>query len=235
MAITLKDSGTTTGTGNGSGVHLNTLATGDAVFVMFALGAATTNRMTVTDSNSNTYTRLLSINGAATSTICLEVWACLATTNLSNTTSWTFTNAGTDVWAATYFIVGGLAATNSLDRTASNAANAATTGDSTTTAATRQANEIVLGFFAQQNNRPPTAGSGYSQVNQAANGTTATAFTEYKVVAATGTQQATCTWDLSSNYVGAVMTFADTAIASGLAPVRKGRPLTQAVHRAGSY
>lgn len=214
MAYTLNESLSFTGTGTATSVHQNTTASNMLLAVSIAVGVGTAGRIsTVTDSSSNVYTK---IDSSAGNGLDNELWVC-SNGSITNATTLTITpTVGTDVWAAIWALFTSGTTTNAFDRlgTATTGANTSTSATAST-AATRNATEIVIAYASQANNRPFNAGSGFTSVTQGANGATAETFMEYMNVSTTGTQTATTSWDLGSAYVFNLATFSDTAIAGG--------------------
>lgn len=93
------------------------------------------------------------------------------------------------------------------------------TGSSLTTAATAataQADELIIGAFSHDNNTPTiTAGSGFTLRQSVANSSTSIGIAlEEKIVSATGTQTAAITYTTSQNNAGIVATFKASAVAT---------------------
>jgi trimeric autotransporter adhesin len=210
MAFSVTDNLSFTGTGTNSSTHLNNVANGDASIIGIATGLSATGAISsVTDSQGNTYVRAGQYAGTL---IEVELWYSLNAT-LDNTTTITVTPAvGTTVWSAVWCVVSGVATTSAFDVTAGTSGTSGTSSNSGSTSTTSDANEIIFGLAGQANNRPFSAGSGYTSINQTANTNLAEVFLEYKIVSATGSYNATASWDLSSNWAMGVFTFGDTAI-----------------------
>ena len=203
MAFTLTDSLSFTGTGTVSSVHLNTVTNYSASIVAIASNGAITS---VTDSKGNVYTSTVNTSNAGLFTYEFHSFYAV----LDTTTTITVTpTVGTTVWSATWQLVsGGL---NTLDKS-STSFGTGTAITSGATATTTTATEFVFGFGAQANNRPWTVGSGYTSIQQAANGTTASVFSEYQNVSSTGAQTATASIDLSNAWVFGVATFSSVTL-----------------------
>jgi hypothetical protein len=214
MAFTLKDNLTFTGTGTQSSVNLNTLTNGDAAFVGVAVNQGTTNRLTsVGDSSGNTYSKAGSFTNGSNAEI--ELWYKVNGT-LNNGTTWTVTPSnGAYIWSASVYIFSGLGTAGVFDKSAGNFGTGTSNVDSTSTTTTTNASELVIGLGGGPHNRPWSVGSGFSNINQAANGTNASVFSEYKSVAATGTYNATASIDISNAWVMGVFTFTDAALSGG--------------------
>lgn len=209
MAFTLKDNLSFTGTGTNSSVHLNNVANGDTSFVAVCVNQGSTNQLTsVTDSKGNTYTRAGSYAGTSNE---VELWYALNATLDTGTTVTVTPSNGAFVWGAVWAVFSGVATSNAFDKTAGNNGNG-TTADSGNAATTSNTNDLIIGAFGQANNRPYNTGTGFSNINQAANGTSAECFMEYKTVSATGAYNATATFDITSNWSAGVFSFADTPI-----------------------
>lgn len=103
----------------------------------------------------------------------------------------------------------GLAASSSIDKNTS-ATGTGTSMSSGATAATTQADELVIGWGtnATPNNTNYSAGSGFAMPVQEPDGVNGgTGFYEYKIVSATGTQTATATHADNVGWFIAVATF----------------------------
>lgn len=213
MAFAIKDSLGFTGTGTSTSVHMNNVANGDTLFLCIAVNSTSTNRVAITDSAANTYTRAGSFAGTLIEVECFYVFNAV----VNNTTTCTITpTVGTDIWAASWFSVSGFG-TNTLVTAFDKKAGASGLGtalDSTATATTAYAHEFVLGVNGQANNRSWTAGTGYTQIGSQGNGTSAGIQTQWKEVSATGTYNETASLDVTSNWVAGVFTFTDTAAAA---------------------
>jgi len=232
MAFTLKDNLSFSRTGTGSSVHLNNLANGDAVFVGVAVNQGITNALTsVTDSSSNTYTRAGSYTNGSNQEI--ELWYKVNGT-LNNGTTYTVTPAvSTYIWDASVFIFSGLGTAGVFDQKAGNFGTGTTNVSSGASPTTSNASELIIGIGGGPHNRPWSAGTGFTSINQAANGTNASIFAEYKTVASTGAQTATASIDISNAWVMGVFTFTDAAIVAALSS--KVIQIKQAVNRASTY
>jgi hypothetical protein len=232
VAFTLKDNLTFTGTGTATCVHLNNLANGDASFVGIAVNQGSTDRLTsVTDSASNTYTKAGSYTNS--SNIEIELWYCINAT-LNNSTTVTITpSSGTYIWSASWFIFSGAGTSGAFDKKAGASGTGTTNIDSGATATTSNASELIIGIGGGPHNRPWSAGTGFTSINQAANGSNASVFAERKTVSSTGTQNATASIDISNNWVMGVFTFTDAAIVAAL--TSKVIQIKQAVNRSNTY
>lgn len=157
----------------------------------FTSGA--TNVSSVTDNKSNTYTRITGVDGVGNGCT-LELWYAYNVTGgagLVATANFTVNSRCTII--AQEF--SGILTTDPLDKSSSlfQTPGTGTTYTSTATAATTQADELVVGFVADANGgHTYVAGSGYSNMNNSGAGGTPSGM-ESKVVSSTGVQTATAT------------------------------------------
>jgi hypothetical protein len=105
--------------------------------------------------------------------------------------------------------VSGLLTSSVLDQSGSNFQTGATAATVSTSAATSTANEFVFAYFARNNGSGTwTAGAGYGNTKASPNTSAATdAFSEGKIVSATGTQTATATASASDGLTSIIATF----------------------------
>jgi hypothetical protein len=232
LAFTLKDNLTFSGTGTQSSVHLNTLTNGDAAFIGIAVNQGIINAISsVGDSSSNVYQRAGSYTNGSNQEI--ELWYKINGT-LNNGTTWTVTPANSGyIWSASVYIFSGLGTAGVFDKKAGSFGTGTTNVDSTSTATTLNASELIIGLGGGPHNRPWSAGSGFSSINQAANGSNASVFSEYKSVAGTGAYNATASIDISNAWVFGAFTFTDAALPASIP--NKVIQLRQAVNRANTY
>lgn len=203
QAYSVKDNNTFTFTTSGSSVHMNTVFTGDALVLGCAINNSSTGRIsTVTDSNSNTYTKAGTYGGT---NIEVELWYALNAT-VNNGTTVTVNAQTGDQGACVWYDVQGLSASGAFDLKAGSSGTG-TSLDSTATAQTKYTSEILFGVNGQANNRAWTAGSGYTQISSTGNGSAAGVQTEYKTVSSPGTYNATASLDTSSNWASGVFGF----------------------------
>lgn len=161
---------------------------------------------TPTDSQGNTYTLAVAKNPGTSGTPS-QTNIYYAVAGSSGTLTVTATQNATDCLHLHLYEVSGV---NTLDKTGSNYQSTPTTAATvSTSAATTQANECVIAFFASNNTSGTwTAGSGYSNLESTPNsGSGTSAATEDKIVSATGTQTATATLSSSDVITSAIATF----------------------------
>ncbi|MFI4972169.1 MAG: beta strand repeat-containing protein, partial [Hyphomicrobiales bacterium] len=105
--------------------------------------------------------------------------------------------------------VSGLVTSSVLDKTGSNYQTGATAATVSTSAATTAANEFVFAYFGKNNGSGTwTAGTGYGNTKASPNTGSATdAFSEDKIISATGTQTATATASASDGLTSVIATF----------------------------
>ena len=169
------------------------ITTGNKVIVWAALTAA--EDASLADDNTHTWTEIVDSIGSVHR---IKVWI----TTAAATGSQAFT-LSTNLIYATITVVeySGLTA-SPFDKTAGADHTSTTSLASGTTAATTEANELILGFFTN-NASTYTAGSGFTKRLPAG---TAGIATEDKLVSSTGTQQATMTAGTSGSGRGVVVT-----------------------------
>lgn len=158
--------------------------TGNAILV--AVGTANASFLTVssiTDSQSNTYVKLLT----KTNTIDAELWAAYNITGGTNTVTVHFSGSGNAAEVVAQEFSG--ISSSPLDASTSNSGSS-TNSTSGTTANTTQTEELVVAFTVLQSNVAITAGSGYSNIkNDHGSGSISLAM-ESAVVSSIGTQSA---------------------------------------------
>lgn len=178
------------------------LTTGNTVILLQGLSVSTTACSTPTDAH-NTYTAVSGTPFDNVTRLC--AWLTVATATATETIACTQAN-NTPNMACTAAQYSGLAATPTVDKTAS-AANVATTVYTTgTTAATTQAVELVVGLFSEgANDSGLTPGTGYT-IRRSDTRTGITTILEDKNVIATGTQTASISNLINSTGGGFILT-----------------------------
>ena len=104
--------------------------------------------------------------------------------------------------------ISGLVTSSVLDQTGSNYQSSATAGTVSTSAPTTTANEFVLAYFGRDNGSGTwTAGIGYGNTLSSPITGSADAFSEDKIISATGTQTATATSSATDALTSVIATF----------------------------
>lgn len=223
MAISfLKSISGTSTTNNPTSSFSGGTSAGSLIVVTAETDAGVASYLTgITDTQGNTYSRITSnLFGSGTGTV--EAWYAKGVAGGATTTltfGWTAAGASNVSWVGQEFA--GCDTSAPLDKFTTLVEGASTAPLSGTSAATTQADELVVGFFGHTGaTTTATAGSGYS--NLVKNGvSTAWAFQESKIVAATGTQQAGATLGASRTWAAILATFKG-ATAGGSALSRTG-------------
>lgn len=214
--------GTTSGTSHT--VTWGSDTTTGNLFVASIMVGGASSVSSITDSQSNTWTKITSLTG--TSTVTLEIWY---SKNITGGTTPTITiNHSNQQANSIVREFSGLDTASPLDKSAI-AAGIGGSPSSGATATTTSANELVVGFAADIVNAG-TVGAGYSNLlRQQKAGTTMSAYIEGKTVTSTGTQTATF-GGMSSIWVVGVATFKEVVELRGSNAIK-----LQAVNRAGTY
>jgi hypothetical protein len=211
--------GTQTGTATTYVITLSaTAAAGNLAIGRIGTGSTVTIS-SVTDSRGNTWT-VDKTQGSGPSAHLVSTGQDVGTLQSGDTITITISGsiaAGTAIFDE----FSGMDITSSrVDKTAGNSAGATTARDAGTTAATTQADELVVGAFAIAGDETSlTVGSGYSHftsdyINDSATNSIAG---EYQIVSATGTQNPTATAGANAAYRAVVATY--KAAAGGAPPV----------------
>jgi hypothetical protein len=172
--------------------------------------------VTVADPRGNTWTVAASVNAASTTT--LHLFVCRVATALLVGDVITVTS-GTSVTRMAVGVEDFTDTTYGADKTATNTGSSASLS-SGVTAATIQANELIVGAFALTNSgRTFTAAGSFTAatkvVSSGGSGDRAVVV-EWKYVTSTGTQEATGTLNSSGGYAGAVATLKSVNDAPGV-------------------
>lgn len=204
----------TRGSNNTSATTSTTLAvavtsaiSGGDLIVVFISNHNNVAPTSVTDAASNTYTLVNISNGT---TVTGTIAYCANCSPLASGQSITAT------WASGRFasmIVHEFAgaASGAADKTAT-ATGASASPSVGPTAATTQADELILGLFAYSNPHTFAAGAGYTALTGVeSTGTVRGVACEYKIVAATGAQTAAGTFNSSATYAGVIITIKQAA------------------------
>jgi len=205
MAIAFIQSKSGTGSGAGAATTASMTSTsGNAIIVMVATNTNVDNRIsTVTDSKFNSYTRVTSKSYNFSE---VEIWYALGITGgASHTVTATSSNAGDSV-VVTAQEFSGVATSSAADKF-TQANGDGNTLDSGATATTTQADELVFGAGADNGGNAVTLGSGYSNLGTATLVGDVAGGAESKIVAATGTYNATFGTSGAPSWVCAVATF----------------------------
>lgn len=169
------------------------------------------NGITVTDNKGNTWNRVISTSLA--STFDLEIWVAYNITGgATHTVTATDNGGGVD----SLIIVeewSGAALAAALDKSAGATGLASTALNSGATAATTQADELVVGVGVASGNVTMTAGASYSNLTKI-NTTFSTLAFETKVVSATGAQTADMTSGTAGSWACEVATFKQLVVAA---------------------
>lgn len=186
---------------------------GNALIAVAEADVVAANGITVTDSKGNSWNRIISTALAAT--FDLEMWVALNITGgASHTVTATDNGGGVD----SLLIVeewSGVAISSAIDKSAGATGTASTALNSGASAATTQADELVVGGGVASGNVTMTAGAGYSNLNKI-NTTFSTLAFESQIVAATGAQTATMTSGTAGSWVCQVGTLKALVAAGGL-------------------
>ncbi len=206
MAIALVQSQTGTATGANTSqpaTWAGNTTTGNLIVVAVSVSVNTLNSVTsITDSQTNTYTRIRStLYGSSAE---CELWYAI---NITGGTLPTVTvNHTVSSVAFTMREYSGLATVSPLDKGISAVATTGTAMSSGATAATTQADELVLGYMASGGTTSYTLGTGYGNLTQVSN-SSVTSGLEYLTVSSTGAQTSTATLSLSGVWCMGVATF----------------------------
>lgn len=163
----------------------------------------------VTDTRSNTYTQVFN-QWDTNSSLGMKVWTASGITAGANTV-----NEPTDTsnpCALFIYEVSGLQS-SPFDQSKFTAISGSATFDSGNTSTTAASDELLLGAFASGTTGAFTAGSGYSNLISQNVGGQGMDATEERIVATTGTYNATATVTLTSG-VAAIFTFKGVAASS---------------------
>jgi hypothetical protein len=186
------------------------VAQGDTLIIFAGNNYSTAGAISATDSKGNAYT-VDGHNGNASNNTSTTVLSGYMSSGLvaGNTITVTYSSVATMRMAlATEW--SGVAPTGRVDTTATNLGNTAALS-SGTTAATTQADELVVGSFADGANETFAAGSGFTafptQLVSNLGSTYRTQWQEYKTLSAIGTQIATATSSAASPYAGLAVTY----------------------------
>jgi hypothetical protein len=220
MAISVVQSKAVNNSGSGATVsqtYTSTPTSGNTLVVITGLGVASGSPTCTVTSTGHTWTQ-----DATQASGDVIVWIHRATSIGTNPTI-TSTLSGSQQWLAQIVIElsGVLTSSSPLDKSAGGAgtSNAPLTG---TTATTSQADEIVIvGMTNTSGDNPEsvTAGSGYTKTAEMNNGSVQTCYGEYKILSATGAQQAGFSTADSPRWAIVLVTYkADTGGAAATSP-----------------
>lgn len=199
--------------------------TGNAIIVGAMTQDAANTVDSVTDSVGNTYARKAQANVGALN---LEIWLAEDITGGASHTV-TVNDSGSLAGGLIAFEISGLATSNAFDKSAG-ASGASGSLDSGNTAATAQANEILIGFGGITSVSTPTWTEGASYlpsppVSTDGSGAGYAIAMEYRVVSATGAYNATMTSSITNQaWAMLIATFADTGIVESTYPVEGWQP-----------
>jgi cysteine-rich repeat protein len=213
---------TTTGSTIAVTVAAGGVAVNNTVIVAFAMDPAT-GAVTVADTRGNTYTSNADVsNGSGTNGVRTVVLSTRLTTALLAGDTITVTHPSVAARAVSVNVFSGLAGASVLDRTATG------TGTSTApatpaTAATTQADELLIGAMGVETGSTETFTLGASYITgtnrSSSAGTAAANITidpEYRIVAATGTYTATGTLSASRAWAAAIATYRAAICGNGV-------------------
>lgn len=188
-----------------------TSTSGNMLIAIAEADVVNANGITVTDSKGNTWNRVVSTALAAT--FDLEVWVAYNITGgATHTVTATDNGGGVD----SLLIVeewSGAALSAAADKSAAATGTTSTALNSGASAATTQADEVVIGAGVASGNVTMTAGAGYTNLTKV-NTTFSTLAFESKIVSATGAQTATMTSGTAGSWVCQVATFKQAAAAA---------------------
>jgi hypothetical protein len=142
-----------------------------------------------------------------------------ASASTTGSRTMTLTYSASDAFCSgTYFEFSGITTSSAVDKTATNSNAGSTTPDSGTTAATTQADEVVIGVIAvpaASSNVALALPSGFTNIGKEQDANSFIGFsTDYKIVSATGTQQVA--WGtMSGSYTWTAMVATYKAAAGG--------------------
>ena len=211
--------------GNGSGIatgtattgSIGTTTTGNLMVVCCASNSATSNDFaSVTDNNSNTYSRAKSQPGNGTD---VEIWYCHNFTGgASHTVTATTTNAFRNVAVVAQEFSGAVTSA-SLDQTAG-ATGTGTSQSSGATSTTTQADEMVFGAMVAEASDTISLGAGFSNLGINTGIASVRPAAESMIISSTGAQTATFSTAGSLNWNCAVATFKAAGGGGGPTPAR---------------
>jgi len=205
---------TTTGTTIAVTVPAAGVAANNTIIVTFTMDPAA-GTVSVADTRGNAYTSNADItNGSGTSGVRTVILSARVTTALTsgNTITVTFPSVAAKAVSVNEF--SGIAAGNVLDRT-STATGTSTAPTSNATAATQQADELLIGAIGAETSTTETftVGASYTALTRIASGTNGnianhvTINPEFRIVAATGAYTATGTLGASRLWADAIATY----------------------------
>ncbi len=191
------------------------VAAGNTVIIAIALDYSSSNTPPIpscSDSKGNTYT--LDVEHNQGNFMQGAICSAPVTTALVSGDTITVTHASLNATAMSANEFSGLLTSGVLDKTAKSAGIATTTPNSTATATTTQADELLFGTVSIED--PPTitftAGAGFTALTGA--GTTGasgnsnmTVYPEYRIVTSTGAYSAAGTLSAASNWIAAIATY----------------------------
>ncbi|TMA70566.1 MAG: hypothetical protein E6J69_02285, partial [Deltaproteobacteria bacterium] len=190
------------------------VALGNTVIVTFAMDPAS-GTVSVADTQGNTYTKNADVtNGSGTSGVRTVVFSSTITTALVSGSMITVTHPTVTAKAVSANEFSGLVANPVADQSGT-ATGSATSLSATTSGATAQAEELVMGGFGREGKAGEFSanGAGFTALTQASSGNAGASAThitidsQFKVVTATGIQTANETANLSENWAATVVTY----------------------------
>lgn len=188
-----------------------TSTSGNILIAAIEADVVAQNGITVTDNKGNTWSRVIS--NSLPSTFDLEIWVAI---NIIGGATHTVTATDNGGGVDSLIIVeewSGAALTGASDKSAGATGVASTALNSSASATTTQADEIVIGAGVASGNVTMTAGAGYTNLTKV-NTTFSTLAFESKVVSSTGAQTATMTSGTAGSWVCQVATFKQALVAS---------------------
>lgn len=204
------------GTSNPTSAHFNnTVTAGNAILVAIVHNDNVQHKVTsVTDSAGSVYASLGALYTA--NSLNMELWGTFNATSTGSATQTvqvlTYQTADLISFIAQEF--SGFTTTGTHFDAQANISSASATSVTTGNITTNNASEILLAIGAQNNtNRPYTAGSGYSIINQLG-GTAGIAF-EYQIISTSGSYNAAISIDIANPLNLALFAISSSAIGGG--------------------
>jgi hypothetical protein len=193
-----------------SAAFTGSTVTGNMIVVAVGIDGVT-GTPTVTDSKSNTYTQVVFQGGADFNGVALFYCA-----NITGGASHTFTvtSAGNTIWAIAMEFSGQLTA-SPVDKFTNVHTASGTNVPVGTTAATTNANDIVIAVAVNDSGHAMTGASGFLQLTTSITAGAVGLAMAYKIVAATGTQTTSFTDSSSVDSAGIIAAFKDSGGGAG--------------------
>lgn len=189
-----------------------TATAGNMLVAIAEADTVASNGITITGNNSASFARVIST--VTSGNFDLEVWVAY---NIAGGAGQTVTAADNGGGVDSLIMVeewSGAALTSALDQSTGQSLTGLSSYTSGNTAATSQANELIVGALAVTAGTVLTAGAGFTNLNTVTTAFSQLAF-ETKVVAATGVQAATATSVATSACSISCSTFKEAAAVGG--------------------